>query len=60
MKGIIPSVIIVLISGGLYFINSSKNNVCKTFMDYYTNRDQNKNCYYNPDGQLMVVSRETI
>lgn len=47
--------IILVIS--LYLIKSkSKNNVCKTFEDYYTDRDRNENCYYNPDGELTVVS----
>lgn len=46
----------LIISLILVKYNSSKNNVCKTFTDYYTNRDLNENCYYNPDGELTTVS----
>ncbi|KAF2904607.1 hypothetical protein ILUMI_01569 [Ignelater luminosus] len=46
--------IVLIISLILVKFNSSKNNVCKTFGDYYTNRDQNENCYYNPDGELTT------
>lgn len=41
---------------GLIYLAQTKNNVCKTFEDYYSNRDNNKNCYYNPDADLTVVS----
>ncbi|KAF2901737.1 hypothetical protein ILUMI_04465 [Ignelater luminosus] len=47
--------IILVIS--LYLIKTkskTKNNVCKTFEDYYTDRDRNENCHYNPDGELTV------
>ncbi|KAF5294277.1 hypothetical protein FQR65_LT10863 [Abscondita terminalis] len=43
---------IVLIAIAIYFIKRGKNNVCKTFNDYYTDRDNNPNCYYNPDHEL--------
>ncbi|KAF5294278.1 hypothetical protein FQR65_LT10864 [Abscondita terminalis] len=39
---------------GFLFIRNGNNNVCKTFDDYYTNRDANENCYYNPDFKLEV------
>lgn len=32
------------------------NNVCSTFEDYFTDRDTNPNCRFNPDGDLSVVS----
>lgn len=32
------------------------NNVCKTFLDYYLDKDHNKNCYYEPDMFSDVVS----
>lgn len=37
-------------------LNAKENNVCKTFKDYYTNRDRNKNCYFNDDADLTPVS----
>ncbi|KAF5294558.1 hypothetical protein FQR65_LT10750 [Abscondita terminalis] len=36
------------------FFTKQKNNVCLKFDDYYGNRDNNKNCYYNPDVKLNV------
>ncbi|KAK5643366.1 hypothetical protein RI129_007211 [Pyrocoelia pectoralis] len=48
----ILSFLIVLI--GFLFIPRSKNNVCKTFIDYYSDRDNNENCYYNPDTHMNV------
>ncbi|KAF5291039.1 hypothetical protein FQA39_LY14472 [Lamprigera yunnana] len=39
----------------LIFFHKFHNNVCTTFSDYYTNRDQNNNCYYNPDSKLNVT-----
>lgn len=35
-------------------VYKSTNNVCKTFSDYYTDRDQNENCYHNPDEFLLA------
>ncbi|KAK5643344.1 hypothetical protein RI129_007189 [Pyrocoelia pectoralis] len=35
-------------------VSSNKNNVCKSFDDYYSDRDKNPNCYYNPDHELEV------
>lgn len=54
----------LLLVGGVVFLaislilikQSTKNNVCKTFEDYYTDRDHNENCYHNPDDELSVVS----
>ncbi|KAB0799467.1 hypothetical protein PPYR_07347 [Photinus pyralis] len=48
----ILSVFIALIS--LLLIPRSKNNVCKSFSDYYGDRDKNENCYYNPDTYMNV------
>lgn len=56
MKWVAVSSVTVLIIA-FFIIPTSKNNVCKTFQDYYSNRDRNKNCYYNPDHELTVVSR---
>lgn len=53
MKWIIVSSLFIGFLGFL-FIRSGNNNVCKTFEDYYTNRDVNQNCYYNPDFELTV------
>ncbi|KAF5276496.1 hypothetical protein FQA39_LY06565 [Lamprigera yunnana] len=39
---------------GVKFVKKSSNNVCRTFDDYYTDRDKNSNCYYNPDIDLLV------
>ncbi|KAF2901738.1 hypothetical protein ILUMI_04466 [Ignelater luminosus] len=52
----------LLLVGGVVFLaislilikQSTKNNVCKTFEDYYTDRDRNENCYHNPDDELPV------
>ncbi|KAF5291043.1 hypothetical protein FQA39_LY14476 [Lamprigera yunnana] len=49
---VLISVIVVFIS--FKIVPRSKNNVCKTFSDYYGNRDKNKNCYYNPEMYLNV------
>ncbi|KAF2904605.1 hypothetical protein ILUMI_01567 [Ignelater luminosus] len=55
MKFIVLSATIIPIIGLILIKSYSfKNNVCKTFDDYYTDRDQNENCYYNPDGQLAT------
>ncbi|KAK5643345.1 hypothetical protein RI129_007190 [Pyrocoelia pectoralis] len=35
-------------------VRTNKNNVCKSFDDYYSDRDKNPNCYYNPDHELEV------
>lgn len=35
-------------------LKSNRNNVCKTFEDYYSNRDENPNCYHNADHELEV------
>ncbi|KAF5291045.1 hypothetical protein FQA39_LY14478 [Lamprigera yunnana] len=45
---------VVAIVAGVLFIKKDKNNVCKTFSDYYSNRDSNPNCYYNGDHLLQV------
>ncbi|KAF5294559.1 hypothetical protein FQR65_LT10751 [Abscondita terminalis] len=45
---------VLIISIGIYLIPKYKNNVCKTFYDYYGNRDKNPNCYFNPDTNLNV------
>ncbi|KAK4886696.1 hypothetical protein RN001_002967 [Aquatica leii] len=37
-----------------YLFRRQHNNVCKTFEDYYTNRDTNPNCYNNPDVDLTI------
>ncbi|KAF2887720.1 hypothetical protein ILUMI_18453, partial [Ignelater luminosus] len=39
-----------------YWLSSSRNNVCKTFKDYYWFKNSNPNCYYNPEADLTVVS----
>lgn len=49
---ILSSAFVVIVS--VLFINTANNNVCKTFEDYYSNRDDNENCYYNPDYKLKV------
>lgn len=60
MRGYVVAALLVGILS-LYAVKFRyKNNVCKTFDDYYTNRDQNENCYYNPDWDLSVVSLEPI
>lgn len=46
--GVLTSIVYIKI------ISRSINNVCKTFGDYYSDRDQNDNCYYNPDEFLSV------
>lgn len=46
------TVVIAII--GIKFFKKSSNNVCKTFEDYYTDRDNNKNCYHNPDHDLAI------
>lgn len=54
MRGYVVAALLVGILS-LYAVKFRyKNNVCKTFDDYYTNRDQNENCYYNPDWDLSV------
>lgn len=41
---------------GLVLVKKVQNNVCETFADYYSNRDYNEHCYYNPDYESEVVS----
>ncbi|KAF2901736.1 hypothetical protein ILUMI_04464 [Ignelater luminosus] len=53
MRWILFSAIVVIILS-LYLFKGYRNNVCKTFSDYYTNTDHNENCYYNPDAHLKV------
>lgn len=52
---------IVIIAISVKFFRKSSNNVCKTFEDYYSDRDTNKNCYHNPDHDLPtpeIVKRQ--
>lgn len=49
-----------MVFGNIVLTNTYHNNVCKSFSDYYTNLDQNENCYYNPDGELSTVSNFKI
>ncbi|KAF5291044.1 hypothetical protein FQA39_LY14477 [Lamprigera yunnana] len=53
MRWIVP---VSVLSAFLGFLAVSRNgnNVCLTFEDYYTNRDLNNNCYYNPEFLLEV------
>lgn len=37
------------VAGGKITKQKPKNNVCKTFADYYKDKDNNPNCFYNPD-----------
>uniref|UniRef100_A0A1Y1LV43 Lipase n=1 Tax=Photinus pyralis TaxID=7054 RepID=A0A1Y1LV43_PHOPY len=44
----------VIAIAAFLIVKSNKNNVCTTFEDYYSDRDKNPNCYYNPDHELEV------
>lgn len=55
MKWVLLSSIVIGILS-LYLLKRNQNNVCKTFRDYYTDRDRNENCYHNPEADLKVVS----
>ncbi|KAF5294556.1 hypothetical protein FQR65_LT10748 [Abscondita terminalis] len=49
------AVIPIFIAGiAVFFISGQRNNTCKNFKDYYTNRDANPNCYYNPELDLTI------
>lgn len=41
-------------TAAILFSKKHSNNVCKTFWDYYSNRDSNANCYHNPEHELTV------
>lgn len=53
---LLSSVLIAYISNNFINLKGFTNNVCKSFEDYYTDRDNNENCYHNPDHELTVVS----
>ncbi|KAB0799466.1 hypothetical protein PPYR_07346 [Photinus pyralis] len=54
MKWAISLSVVLTVFLSVLFFNTGNNNVCKTFEDYYSNRDENQNCYYNPDYKLEV------
>lgn len=56
MKWSLFSSMTIAILSLYYLLKKSHNNVCKTFDDYYTDRDSNPNCYFNPEAHLTVVS----
>ncbi|KAF5291040.1 hypothetical protein FQA39_LY14473 [Lamprigera yunnana] len=52
---VIIALSILLIMAALFSLSKPKNNVCTSFSDYYGDRDNNKNCYFNPDANLNVT-----
>lgn len=53
---LVTSDIVQMIFSLLTCVLSTRKYVCRTFEDYYLFPPLNRNCYYNPDIDLSVVS----
>lgn len=51
----LSAILIVAVDANVIRNRIHRNNVCKTFPDY-TDIDNSKNCFYNPDAESTPVS----